>query len=81
MLRFKEVQVANSVDDLETSQSIQDESVPNCEALDARIASTLVRITQNSNFKVYLFEQKAQKEDRLLREQSDRVYELANTSG
>ena len=43
--------------------------MPNFEVLDARIASALNRIIQNSHFKrrVSLEEQKAQKEDRFLR--------------
>ena len=46
-----------------------DKNFPNFEMLDAKIASTLNKIIQNSNFKkkVSLEEQKAQKEDRFPR--------------
>ena len=58
-----------SVDDLKTHQSIGGRRFPNFEMLDAKIASALKKIIQNSNFKkkVSLEEQKAQKEDRFPR--------------
>ena len=51
------------------SRSIEGKDFPNFEMLDARIASALNKIIQNSYFKkeVSLEEQKAQKEDRFLR--------------
>ena len=70
MLRIKEVEMVDSVDDLKSSRSIQGYThFLNFEMLDARIASALNKILQNSQFKkkVSLEEQKAQKEDRLLR--------------
>ena len=63
--------MVGSVDDLKSSHSIQGYThFPNFEMLDARIASALNKIIQNSYFekKVSLEEQKAQKEDRFLRE-------------
>ena len=66
---IKEVEMVDSVDDVKCSSSVRGIQMPNCEALDARIASALHRIIHNSHFKrrVSLEEQKAQKEDRLFR--------------
>ena len=66
MLRIKEVEMVDSVDDLKSSRSIQGFThFPNVEVLDARIASALNKIIQNFYFKkkVSLEEQKAQKEE------------------
>ena len=69
MLWIKEVEMVESVDDLKSSCSIRGTQTPDFEALDAKIASALNRIIQNSQFKkkVSLEEQKAQKEERFLR--------------
>ena len=70
MLWIKEVEMVDSVDDLKSSHSIQEFfHFPNFEMLDARIASALNKIVQNSYIKkkVSLEEQKAQKEDRFRR--------------
>ena len=66
---IKEVELVDSVDDLESSSSIGGISMPNFEELDARIASALNKIIHNSHFKrrISLEEQKAQKQDRFLR--------------
>ena len=66
---IKEVEMADSVDELRSSSSIRGISMPNFEVLDARIASALNKIIHNSQFKrrISLKEQKAQKEDRFLR--------------
>ena len=66
---IKEVELVDSVDELRSSSSTRGISMPNFEVLDARIASALNRIIQNSHFKrrISLEEQKAQKEDRVLR--------------
>ena len=55
-----------SAGDLTTSQSIFGDQIPNFEMLDAKIASTLKKIIQNSNFKKRINpeEQKAQLDDR-----------------
>ena len=68
-LWIKEVELADSVDDLRSSSSIRSISMPNFEVLDARIASALNKIIHNSQFKrkISLEEHKAQKEDRFLR--------------
>ena len=65
---IKEVEMVESVDDLKSSRSIGGTHGPNCEVLDARIASALNRIIQNTRFKkkVSLEKMKAQKEDRFL---------------
>ena len=70
MLLTTEVEMVDSVDDLKSSRSIQGYThFQNFETLDARIASALNKVIQNSYFKkkVSLEEQKAQKEDRFLR--------------
>ena len=66
---IKEVEMVDSVDDLLSSSSLRGIQMPKFEVLDARIASALNRIMQNTRFKkkVSLEEQKAQKEDRFLR--------------
>ena len=66
---IKEVEMVDPVDDLRSSLSIRGISMPNVEVLDARIASALNRIINNSHFKrrISLEEQKAQKHDRFLR--------------
>ena len=63
MLWIKEVELVDSVDELRSSSSIRGISMPNFEVLDARIASALNKIIQNTQFKrkVSLEEQKAQK--------------------
>ena len=69
MLRIQEVEMVDSVDDFKSSHSIQGYAhFLDFEMLDARIASALNKIIQNSHFKkkVSLEEQRAQKEDRFL---------------
>ena len=58
-----------SLDDLQSSRSVCGKDFPNFEMLDAKIASALNEIIQNSQFKkkVSLEEQKAQEEDGFLR--------------
>ena len=69
MLWIKEVELVDSMDELRSSSSTRGISMPNFEVLDARIASALNKIIQNTRFKkkVTLEEMKAQKEDRFLR--------------
>ena len=66
---IKEVEMVDSVDDLVYSSSIRGIQMPNFEVPNARIASALNRIIHNSHFKtrICLEEQKAQKQDRILR--------------
>ena len=61
--------MVDSVEDFQSSRSIAGKNFPNFEMLDAKVASALNKIIQNSHFKkkVSLEEQKAQKEDRCLR--------------
>ena len=69
MLWIKEVVMVESVDDLKSSCSVGAIQMPDSEVLDAKIASALDRIIQNTRFKkkVSLEEMQAQKEDRFLR--------------
>ena len=69
MLWIKEVELADSVDDLKFLCSVRGIQMPNFEVLDAKIASALNRIIHNTQFKrkVSLEEQKLPKEDRFLR--------------
>ena len=66
---IKEVELADSVDDLKSSCSTAGKNFPNFEMLDAEIASALNKIIQNSQFKkkVSLEEQKSHKEERFQR--------------
>ena len=66
---IKEVEMVDSVGDLKSSRSIKGTHGPDFELLDARIASALNKIIQDTRFrrKVSLEEQKAHKEDRFLR--------------
>ena len=69
MLWIKEVEMVESVDDLKSSRSIKGTRGPDFELLDARIASALNKIIQNTRVKkkVSLEEMKAHKEDRFFR--------------
>ena len=66
---IKEVEMVDSVDDLKSSSSTRGIPMPKFEVLDARIASALNKIIHNSHFKrrISVEEQKAQKQDLLLR--------------
>ena len=61
--------MVDSLDELKSSRSVYGKDFPNFEMLDAKIASLVNKISQNSQLKkkVSLEEQKAQKEDRFLR--------------
>ena len=69
MLRIKEVEMVDSLEELKSSRSVSGKNFPNFEMLDAKVASALNKIIQNSQFevKVILEEQKGQKEDWFLR--------------
>ena len=69
MLWIKEMEMVDSVDDLKSSCSVRGIRMPDFEVLDAKIASALNRIIQNTRFKkkISLEEMKAQKEDQFLR--------------
>ena len=66
---IKEVEMVDSSEELKSSRSVSAKHFPNFEMLDAKIASALNKIIQNSQLKkkVSLEEQKAQEEDRFLR--------------
>ena len=65
MLRIKEVEMVDSLEELKSERSVSGQNFPKFEMLDAMIASALNKIIQNSQ--VSLEEQKAQKEDRFVR--------------
>ena len=69
LLWIKEVELADSVDELRSSSSIKGTHGPDLKLLDARIASALNKIIQNAHFKekVSLEEMKPHQEDRFLR--------------
>ena len=69
MLWLKDVEMVGSLEELKSSRSVSGKIFPNFEMLDAKTASALHKIIQNSQFekKVSLEEQKAPKEDRFLR--------------
>ena len=85
MLWIEEVEMVESVDDLNSSRSISGTLGPNFELLDARIASALNKIIQTSRFKnkVSLEEMKAHKEDRFLRRRQIAylIYEYFRVTG
>ena len=66
---IKKVEMVDSVDDFKSLSSTRGIPMSNFEVLDVRIASALNKIIHNSHFKrrISLEEQKAQKQDRLLR--------------
>ena len=66
---IKEVEIVDSLDEFKSSRSVYAKDLPNYEMLDAKIASALNKIIQNSHFmkKVSLDEQRAQKEDQFVR--------------
>ena len=85
MLWIKELEMVESVDYLKSSRSIRGTLGPNFELLDARIASALNKIIQNTRFKknVSLEEMKAHKEDRFLRGRqiAYMIYEFFRVTG
>ena len=80
------MEMVDPVDDFTSSRSNQGHThFPNFEMLDARIASALNKIVQNSYFKkkVSMEEQKAQKADRFLRARhiAHLIYDYFRVSG
>ena len=63
------MEMVDSLDELKSSRLVAGKDFSNFEMLDAKIASALNKIIQNSQFKkkVSLEEQKGKKEDRFLR--------------
>ena len=85
VLWIQEVEMVESVDDLMSSRSIRGTPGPDFELLDARIASALNKIVQNTHIKkkVSLEEMKAHKEDRFLqrRQIAHLIYEYFQVTG
>ena len=85
MLWIKEVEMVESVDDLKSSRSVKGIRMPDLELLDARTASALNKIFQNTRFKrkVSLEEVKSHKEDRFLRgrQVAYMIYECFRVTG
>ena len=79
---IKEVETADSVDDLKSSSSVRGIHMPNFEVLDARMASALNRIIHYTQFKrrVSLEEQKTQKDDLFFRGRH-LIYEYFRVTG
>ena len=69
LLWIKEGEMVDSLDELKSLRSVCGKDFPNFEMLDAKIASALNKIIQNSHFKkkVSLEKQKTHEEDRFLR--------------
>ena len=69
MLWIREVEMVGSMDEFKSSRSVVGKNFSNFDVLNAKIASALNKIIQNSHLKkkVSLEEQKAQKENRFLR--------------
>ena len=63
MLRIKEVEMVDSLEELKSSRSVEGEDFPKFEMLDARNVFALIKIIQNSQFKkkVSLEEQQAKR--------------------
>ena len=82
---IKEVELVDAVDDLKSSCSVRGLRMPDFEVLDAKIASALNWIIQNTRFKknVSLVEMEAQKEDRFLRRRQIAylIYECFRVTG
>ena len=78
MLRIKELEIVDSLDELKSSRSVYGKDFPNFEMLDAKIASSLNKIIQSSQFKkkVSLEEQKAQKGGSVSTRETDRLHDL-----
>ena len=78
MLRIKEVEMVESVDDLKSSCSVRGIQMPDFEVLDAKTASALNHIIHNTRFKrkVSLEEPKAPKRGPFLSWKTDRSFDL-----
>ena len=76
MLWIIEVDMVDSLDELKSSRSVYGKVFPNFEMLDAKIASSLNKIIQNSQFKrkASLEEQKAQKRGPVSTRKTDRFF-------
>ena len=83
MLWVRGLEMVESVDDHETSQSIGRHKFPNFEMLDVNTASALKKIITNHHFKkrVNLEERKAQMQDLLWRKSANVIYEYFPVTG
>ena len=83
MFWIKEVEMVDSMEEFKSSRSTVEKNFPNFEVLDAKLASALNKIIQNSHFKkkISLEEQKAQKEDRFLRGRQIMIYDYFRVTG
>ena len=81
MLRIKEVEMADSLEEFKSSRSVEGEDFPNFEMLDARNVFALIKIIQNSQFKkkVSLEEQQA-KRGPVSTRKTDRFHDLRLSS-
>ena len=70
--------MVDSLDELKSSRSVYGKDFPNFEMLDAKTASALNKIIQNSQFKkkVSLEEQKAPKRGSVSTRETDRPHDL-----
>ena len=78
MLWIKEVEMVDSLDELKSSRSVSGKDFPFFEMLDAKIASALNKIIQNSQFKkkVNLEEQKAPQRGPVSERETNRLHDL-----
>ena len=75
---IREIEAAQTTDDLKTSQSIAGNQYPNFEMLDANVATALKRISTHTKFKkhVFLEEQKDQKKQTDFSNTTNRIHGL-----
>ena len=78
MLWIKEVEIVDSVGELKSSRSIAGKNFPNLQKLDAKIASALNNIIQNSHFKkkVIFEEQESPERGSVSSRKTDRFHDL-----
>ena len=78
MLWIKDVEMADSSEELKSSRSVSGKNLPNFEMLDAKTASALNNITRNSHFKkkVSLEEQKVPKRGPVSERKTNRLHDL-----
>ena len=78
VLWIKEVEIVDSLDEQKSSRSVYGKDFPDFEMLDAKIASALNKIIQNSQFTkvVSLEEQKAQQRGSVPERETNRLHDL-----
>ena len=77
---IKEVEIAKSIDDLMTSQSVEGREFPDCDGLDAMTASALKNLLTHVHFRerVSVEEQRAQKRRPILTKEANEHANLRN---